>query len=81
MNLKKLFKLGGIIMGALLFTSCAKEVSETTGWQYNSEKWGGFEKVQFFGQETGPGLTLIEGGSFCYGFYRCRCYKRMAFCS
>lgn len=67
MNLKKLFKLGGIIMGALLFTSCAKEVSETTGWQYNSEKWGGFEKVLFFGQETGPGLTLIEGGSFVMG--------------
>lgn len=61
-------RLGGIfLMGAVLFSSCKKEVSSTTGWQFNSEKWGGYEKTMFFGQETGPGLTLIEGGTFVMG--------------
>ena len=55
-------------MGAtLLLTSCKKQASETTGWEYNSEKWGGFEKVEYYGQETGPNLTLIQGGTFVMG--------------
>lgn len=68
MNFRKMLKLGVILLGAVLITtSCHKEVSETTGWQFNSEKWGGFEKTLFFGQETGPGLTLIQGGTFVMG--------------
>lgn len=52
---------------ALLISSCAKERSNVTGWEYNEEKNGGFEKVPYLEQETGPGLILIEGGTFAMG--------------
>jgi len=48
-------------------SSCKKETSSTTGWDYNNEKNGGFEKVYYEEQETGPGLVLIEGGTFAMG--------------
>ena len=38
-----------------------------TGWNYNDSKWGGFEVHKYLGQETGPNLVLIEGGSFLMG--------------
>lgn len=56
-----------VIAGALVFTSCSKEKSAVTGWDYNNEKNGGFEKVPYEEQETGPGLILIEGGTFAMG--------------
>ena len=52
---------------ALLFSSCKKEASPTTGWNYNDPKNGGFEVYPFTEQETGPGLVFIEGGSFVMG--------------
>lgn len=54
-------------VGVLFFTSCKKEVSHSTGWDYNNPKMGGFQKVPFVDQETGPGLVLIEGGTFTMG--------------
>ena len=56
----------------LLFASCGggKDLSKTgdesttTGWSYNDADWGGFEVVEAYEQETGPGLVFIEGGSF-----------------
>lgn len=54
-------------MMVLLFASCSKEESSTTGWKYNDPDWGGFEYVDYPGQETGPGLVLIEGGTFVMG--------------
>lgn len=50
----------------MLFASCQRTIceSETTGWDYNDPKNGGFQKVPFAEQETGPGLILIEGGTF-----------------
>ena len=48
-------------------TSCKNEVSSTTGWEYNNPKNGGFEVVPYAEQETGPGLILIEGGTFTMG--------------
>lgn len=52
----------------LLFSACSpKEQSSITGWNYNDEKWGGFEKQSYLGQETGPGLVLIQGGTFVKG--------------
>ena len=53
----------------LLLASCGgkKEKSSTTGWNYNDTKWGGFEKVDYEGQATGPNLVLIEGGTFTMG--------------
>ncbi len=41
--------------------------SSTTGWQYNDTDWGGFEVVRDYDQQTGPGLVLIEGGTFTMG--------------
>lgn len=53
---------------ALLITSCTTEVSQSTGWDYNNPEFGGFEYYgDFYEQETGPGLVLVEGGSFTMG--------------
>ena len=53
----------------LLLASCGgkKEKSSTTGWNYNDTKWGGFEKVDYEGQATGPNLVLVEGGTYTMG--------------
>lgn len=55
------------VFTAFMFSSCSKDQSSTTGWNYNDPKWGGFERVDYIGQETGPNLVLIEGGSFTMG--------------
>ena len=52
---------------AMLAASCGKEKSATTGWNYNDPSNGGFEVVAYDEQETGPGLVLIEGGTFTMG--------------
>jgi hypothetical protein len=56
------FILTVAVIGSLtLLTSCfKKDVSKTTGWEYNNEKNGGFEKPPFKETKTGPGLVLIE---------------------
>ena len=48
-------------------SSCEKERSGATGWAYNEEENGGFERQEYVEQETGPGLVLIEGGTFTMG--------------
>ncbi len=55
------------ISGVFLFSSCRNEASNATGWDYNNPKQGGFQKVPYVDQETGPGLLLIEGGTFTMG--------------
>lgn len=66
--MRKLLKFGLYSLCALLlFSSCKKEVSSTTGWNYNDTKWGGFEKRDYPGQATGPNLVLVEGGTFTMG--------------
>ena len=61
--------LGLFTVAALLFgmSSCKKEKSATTGWNYNDAKNGGFEVAPFEEQATGPGLVFIEGGTFVMG--------------
>lgn len=56
-----------ILLSAVIISSCSKERSSITGWNYNDPKNGGFEKVPYEEQETGPGLVLIEGGRFTMG--------------
>jgi len=56
-----------VATASLMLTSCKKDVSSTTGWEYNNPKNGGFEVVPYEEQETGPGLVLIEGGTFMMG--------------
>ena len=50
-----------------LLGSCAYERSNITGWDYNNPRNGGFQKTPYPEQETGPGLILIEGGTFTMG--------------
>lgn len=53
---------------ALMLASCgSKNKSSTTGQGYNNPKWGGFANPKYKGQETGPGLVLVEGGTFTMG--------------
>ena len=56
---------------ALFFASCSNKkthgVSEKTGWNYNDPRLGGFEVVNYAGQQTGPGLVPVEGGTFVMG--------------
>jgi len=62
-----------LIIALGFFTGCSmlggggKDVSSTTGWKYNSPENGGFEVIQYAGQETGPGLVFVEGGTFTMG--------------
>jgi len=50
-----------------LLSSCSYERSSTTGWEFNNPANGGFEKRAYEEQETGPGLILVEGGTFTMG--------------
>lgn len=56
-----------LIASSFLLGACRTERSNTTGWNFNDSKNGGFEKVPYNEQETGPGLVLIEGGQFTMG--------------
>jgi formylglycine-generating enzyme required for sulfatase activity len=55
----------------VVFTSCdprgPRIKSKNTGQMHNDPKWGGYAKLKYKGQETGPGLVLIEGGAFTMG--------------
>lgn len=65
---KLMFILLGLSAAAVLTTSCkSNERSRTTGWEYNNPENGGFEVAQAKEQITGPGLVLIEGGTFTMG--------------
>jgi len=57
-----------LIAGIFVMSSCADETSQTTGWNYNDPESGGFQKYDdYYEQETGPGLVLVEGGSYMMG--------------
>ena len=64
---RQLFRLFILSLGVMFLFSCGNEQSATTGWAYNDTKNGGFEVAPFVEQETGPGLVLIEGGTFVMG--------------
>lgn len=60
--------VGSLILG---ITSCSKKqtggTSSTTGWGFNDTKNGGFERLAYKGQATGPGLVLVPGGTYMMG--------------
>ena len=65
-----MFRFTGMMVAAmLLLTSCFNKAgkSETTGWNYNDSKWGGYDVSDRTNQQTAPGLVFIEGGSFVMG--------------
>lgn len=67
-NMKQLITKFLTAIGIIaIVSSCAREVSDSTGWDYNNPNMGGFQKVPFVDQETGPGLVLVEGGTFTMG--------------
>ncbi len=65
----KIHWLFASITAVALLSSCGgdKPVSNGTGWAINDPKWGGFESKAYPGQETGPGLVFVQGGSFKMG--------------
>ena len=68
-SMNRLLKLSvSLLVFTALLTACGKkEKSATTGWNYNDQKSGGFEKLNYEGQVTGPNLVLVEGGTFTMG--------------
>ncbi len=56
-----------LCLGIVSVVSCNKYRSPITAWEYNNPKNGGFEVAEYTEQETGPGLVLVEGGTFTMG--------------
>ena len=69
MKLKNSYLLPIFLVSIAILTSCSsKNTSSVTGWDYNNPDVGGFEYYTgYIEQETGPGLILIEGGTFTMG--------------
>ena len=69
MNMYKLF----IIVISLTFFGCnnsktSKNISNATGWAINAPDGSGFQyETDYKGQEAGPGLAFIEGGTYTKG--------------
>ena len=62
-----------LALTGLLLTSCGgkrksdRNMSSATGWKINAKE-GGFQyNTDFKDQETGPGLVMVEGGTFTMG--------------
>lgn len=66
-NWVKKHKKSVALVALVVLGACSQERSPTTGWAYNDPTNGGFEKPPYEEQETGPGLVLIEGGTFTMG--------------
>lgn len=72
---QKLSALLSFTLLALISVSCGmiggggggKDVSSTTNWKYNDPDNGGFAVSDEEEQPTGPGLVMIEGGTFTMG--------------
>ncbi|MEA3316604.1 MAG: SUMF1/EgtB/PvdO family nonheme iron enzyme [Bacteroidota bacterium] len=62
-----------ILISLLIIAGCGiggggtKTASTTTGWSYNNPDNGGFEVNNKYTQEIGPGLVVVEGGTFTMG--------------
>jgi gliding motility-associated lipoprotein GldJ len=63
----KMLRLFILAVAGVAVASCSRDSSSSTGWDYNNVQHGGFQKVPFVDQETGPGLILVEGGTFTMG--------------
>jgi len=62
--------IGFVSLAAMVagMSACkSNDASRTTGWSYNNPENGGFESHEYVEQKTGPGLVLIEGGTFVMG--------------
>jgi gliding motility-associated lipoprotein GldJ len=74
MKVNKIKAIGVLLSLVIMvgFTSCSKKSSSkgssrATGWKINDKK-GGFQYASDFKkQQTGPGLVMVEGGTFTMG--------------
>jgi formylglycine-generating enzyme len=67
MNYRKFIKPFALLFGVVALSACS-EKSSTTGWDYNTMENGGFQaNLKYPGQDIGPGLVFIEGGTFTMG--------------
>ncbi len=66
-TIQKIISFIAVTIGLIFMASCGSETSNVTGWNYNDPANGGFQVVPYAEQETGPGLVLIEGGTFTMG--------------
>lgn len=65
---KAVAKILFVLFSVAMISSCAeKPKSNTTGWNYNDKKMGGFQVVDNYVQQTPPGMRFIEGGTFTMG--------------
>ncbi len=74
MNFNIFKSLPIVLIGSVFLASCSmfgggrdSNTSSSTGWSYNDPEFGGFEVIQGLEQVDGPGLILIEGGTFTMG--------------
>lgn len=69
--MKSVATISKIVLSALVVLSLAscgsKSKSNTTGWNYDDPKWGGFESSKNVEQVTPPGMVFVEGGAFVMG--------------
>jgi gliding motility-associated lipoprotein GldJ len=67
--MKKLvnFSVKMMLVGIAISAVSCSQKSSTTGWNYNDKKNGGFQVFKNVEQATGPGLVLVEGGTFVMG--------------
>lgn len=63
-----------ILVVALILSACGSsgstldsDVSSKTGWNFNDPDMGNYKVKSDYEQETGPGLIMIEGGTFVMG--------------
>jgi formylglycine-generating enzyme len=64
-----------LLVSAAMLASCGgkkskssgSSASEVTGWKYNDKKMGGYQVAKAKDQATGPGLILVQGGTFTMG--------------
>lgn len=50
----------------IISSGCSRTVCDSTSWDYNNPKNGGFQKVPFVDQETPFGTQLVEGGEYSF---------------
>jgi len=72
MRLKTVFNVGLLVVLAGCLSSCNnsrdyEDNSRATGWNLEGKDGGLKYKTDYEGQETGPGLVFIEGGTFTMG--------------
>ena len=66
--MNKFIQLSIVTLSAALLASCVSPESNSTGWSINNKNNGGFQaNLSYQGQETGPGLVFVEGGTFMMG--------------